>query len=285
MAADLRTRLGRFGVWRAGFQAPPELAAGLERLGYGALWLGSSPDGDLRQVEELLDATSTLMLGTSIVNIWKDEAPLVARSFARVSDRHPGRFVLGVGAGHREATQQYSRPYEALAGYVAVLKDEGVPQESLLLAALGPKVLALSRDEAAGAIPYLVPPEHTRLAREILGPGPLLAPEHKAVLDADAGRGRELGRARVRTPYLGLVNYTSNLRRLGFTEDDVRDPGSDKLVDALVAHGTADAVAAQLGEHLAAGADHVCVQLLTDGDADPLPAFGELAHALGLPRG
>jgi probable F420-dependent oxidoreductase len=284
MAADLRARLGRFGVWRGGYQTTPQLAAGLEQLGYGALWLGGSPDGDLRQAEELLDATGALILGTSIVNIWKDEALLVARSFARVNARHPGRFVLGVGAGHREATQQYSRPYEALAEYVAVLTDEGVPRESLVLAALGPKVLALSRDQTAGAIPYLVPPEHTSRARELLGPEPLLAPEHKVVLDADAGRGREVGRARVRRPYLGLVNYTSNLRRLGFTEDDVRDPGSDRLIDALVAHGTADAVAAQLGAHLAAGADHVCVQLLAEDDADPLPGFGELARALGLTR-
>jgi probable F420-dependent oxidoreductase len=279
---QLRDRLGRFGVWRGAYQMTAELAAGLERCGFGALWLGSSPDGDLAQAEELLDATSTLIIGTSIVNIWKDGPHEVARSFTRVRGRYPGRFVLGVGAGHREATQQYERPYEALARYVETLRADGVPPDELVLAALGPKVLRLARDETAGAIPYLVPPEHTRLAREILGPAPLLAPEHKAVLDADATRARALGRARVRQPYLGLVNYTSNLRRLGWTDADLSDGGSDALIDALVAHGTAGQVAAQLGRHLAAGADHVVVQLLTEPDADPLPGYQELARALKL---
>ncbi len=280
MTAQLRDQLGRFGIWRGAYQVTARLAAAVEEYGYGTLWLGSSPDGDLAQVDELLDATSTLTVGTSIVNMWKDDAREVARSFARVTARHPGRFVLGVGAGHREATQQYGRPYETLAAYVDTLLRDGVPREALVLAALGPKVLRLAGDRAAGAIPYLVPPEHTRLAREILGPGPLLAPEHKAVVDPDAARARALGRARVRTPYLGLVNYTSNLRRLGWTGEDLAGGGSDALIDALVAHGSADQVAAQLSRHADAGADHVAVQLLTEPDADPLPGYEALAHAL-----
>ena len=173
------SRLGRFGIWRSASLVTPELAAGIERLGFGALWLGGSPSGDLVLAEEMLEATTTLTLGTSIVNMWRDQPQDVARSFARVQQRHPGRFLLGVGAGHREQTQRYARPYETLAGYVDVLRAEGVPQSGLVLAALGPKVLGLARDRAAGAIPYLVPPEHTRQARAILGPGPLLAPEHK----------------------------------------------------------------------------------------------------------
>src|SRR5579859_7981128 len=173
--AEFRDRLGRFGVWRPASVVTPELAVAVERLGFGTLWTGSSPDGDLAVPEALLDATGTLMVGTSIVNIWKDDARTVARSYARLDGRHPGRFVLGVGAGHREATQQYERPYEALAAYVETLCAEGVPKASIVLAALGPKVLRLSGDRAAGAIPYLVPPEHTRQARAILGPGPLLA--------------------------------------------------------------------------------------------------------------
>src|SRR5262249_3934647 len=134
----------------------------------------------------------------------------------------------------------------------------------------------------AGAIPYLVPPEHTRQARAILGPAPLLAPEHKAVVDPDPARARALGRARVATPYLGLVNYTSNLRRLGWAPGDLSDGGSDALIDALVAHGTADQVAAQLGRHLEAGADHVVIQLLTEPHADPVPGYRDLARALML---
>jgi probable F420-dependent oxidoreductase len=282
VTADLRDQLGRFGIWRGAHELTAGLAAEIERCGFGALWVGSSPGGDLAQVDELLGATGTLILGTSIVNMWNDDAHKVARSFARVQDRHPGRFVLGVGAGHREATRQYGRPYDTLAAYVDTLLGDGVPRDRLVLAALGPKVLRLARDRTAGALPYLVPPEHTRLAREILGPGPLLAPEHKAVLDPDPERGRALGRSRVQTPYLGLSNYTSNLRRLGWSEADLSGGGSDALIDALVAHGTAAQVAAQLGRHLEAGADHVVIQLITEPDADPVPGYRDLARALKL---
>ena len=274
-------RLGRFGIWRSASQVTPELAAGIERLGFGALWLGSSPAGDLVQAGELLDTTTTLILATSIVNMWQDQPEHVARSFARVQRRHPGRFLLGVGAGHREATQQYARPYEALARYVDVLQAGGVPRDSLVLAALGPKVLGLARDRAVGAIPYLVPPEHTRQARDVLGPGPLLAPEHMVVLDTDPDRARALGRTRVH-PHLGLVNYTSNLRRLGWTDDDLSGSGSDALIDALVAHGSPAEIAAQLTRHLDAGADHVCLHLITAEGTDPLPGYRALAPALGL---
>jgi probable F420-dependent oxidoreductase len=278
-----RAELGRFGIWRSASLVTPDIAAGIERLGFGALWLGGSPDGDLAQVEALLDATATLTLATSIVNMWKDQAELVAESFARVQRSHPGRFLLGVGAGHREATQQYDRPYDTLARYVDVLLAGGVPRDSLVLAALGPRVLRLAGDTTAGAIPYLVPPEHTAQARALLGQGPLLAPEHKVVLNTDPGRARALGRGRVRTPYLGLINYTSNLRRLGWSEDDLAGGGSDALIDALVAHGSPADVAGQLARHLDAGADHVCVQLITEEGADPLPGYRALAPALGLP--
>ena len=282
MTGQARERLGQFGIWRSASGVGTELAKDVEQLGFGALWLGSSPDGDLRQAERLLDATDTLVLATSIVNMWKDPASEVAASFARVAARHPGRFLLGVGAGHREATQQYARPYETLARYVDVLRTVGVPQDGLVLAALGPKVLRLAADRAAGAIPYLVPPEHTRQARAILGPGPLLAPEHKVVLDTDPQRARALGRSRVRNPYLGLVNYTSNLRRLGWADADLAGGGSDALIDALVAHGTPGQVAAQLTRHLDAGADHVCIQLLTPEGTSPLDGYRALAEALGL---
>jgi probable F420-dependent oxidoreductase len=280
--AQLRDQLGRFGIWRSAYQMTAQLAADVERAGFGALWLGGSPDGDLVLVEELLGATSTMMLGTSIVNMWKDGPDEVARSFARVQARFPGRFVLGIGAGHREATQHYQSPYETLAAYVDTLLGDGLPRDALVLAALGPKVLRLAAERTAGAIPYLVPPEHTRQARDILGPEPLLAPEHKVVLDTNTARARALGRARVQNPYLGLVNYTSNLRRLGWAEEALSDGGSDALIDALVAHGSPEQVASQLHRHLDAGADHVVIQLLTQQDADPVPGYRQLAQALKL---
>jgi probable F420-dependent oxidoreductase len=282
MSTQWQERLGRFGVWRGAWQTTPDIAAKLEQLGYGALWLGGSPDGDLAIVDELLDATNGLTLGTSIVNIWKDDPVLVAESFRRIESRNPGRFILGVGAGHPEATQQYASPYAALQTYVDRLLEHDVPAQSLVLAALGPKVLRLAATRTAGAIPYLVPPEHTRLARELLGPGPLLAPEHKVVADTDPERARALGSRRVRNPYLGLVNYTSNLRRLGFTDDDLGGNGSTRLIDALVAHGTGEQIGEQLTAHLDAGADHVCIQLLTEADADPMPGYEAVAAALGL---
>jgi len=285
MASKLRDQLGQFGVWRGAPQVTPELAGDLERLGYGAIWLGGSPAGDLHIVDQLLGATSTLTVGTSIVNMWKDDAATVASSYARIEAAFGGRFILGVGAGHREATPHYASPHDTLARYVDQLIASGVPSERIVIAALGPRVLHLAADRAAGAIPYLVPAEHTRLAREILGPDKLLAPEHKVVLDADPATARALGGKRVRTPYLGLRNYTSNLRRLGFTDADLAGDGSDRLIDALVAHGSPDLVAAQLGAHLNAGADHVCIQLLTAAGADPLAGYTELARALGLQPG
>jgi len=282
MTERVRDHLGRFGVWRSSGQVTPDLAVGLERLGYGTLWLGGSPGGDLAQADQLLDVTTTLTLATGIVNMWKDDAHTVAASFRRVDGRHPGRFLLGVGAGHREATQEYARPYDTLARYVGVLLSDGVPRDGLVLAALGPRVLRLAAERAGGAHPYLVPPEHTRQARAIMGPGPLLAPEQKVVLEADPERARAIGRPRVQNPYLGLVNYTANLRRLGWGEEDLKDGGSDALIDALVAHGSGEQVAARLGEHFEAGADHVCVQLLAEPGADPMAGYGRLAAALGL---
>jgi len=281
MAERVRDHVGRFGIWRSGGQVTAELATGVERLGYGTLWLGGSPGGDLTQVEQLLDATTTLTLATGVVNMWKDDARTVAASFARIEAGHPGRFLLGVGTGHREATQQYARPYETLATYVDVLLGDGVPAQSLVLAALGPKVLRLARDRAGGAHPYLVPPEHTRQARSILGDGPLLAPEQKAVLETDPERARAIGRPRL-SPYFGMVNYTSNLRRLGWSDEDLSGGGSNALTDALVAHGSGDQVAARLDQHFQAGADHVAVQLLTASGADVMDGYRELAQALSL---
>jgi len=280
MSRDVRSRVGRFGVWlRAG--ATPEVAQGLEAAGYSTLWLGGSPAGDLRLPEQLLDATTSLTLATGIVNVWNSDATEVAHSFARLRERHGDRFVLGVGVGHPEATGEYRSPYATLSAYVDVLLGEGVPQDSLVLAALGPRVLQLAGERTAGAHPYLVPPEHTRRARGILGPAPLLAPEQKVVLEADPVRARAVGRPPVARPYLGLSNYTGNLRRLGWSDADLADGGSDALVDALAVHGDAAAIARGVTAHLEAGADHVAVQVL---NPDPLPALRALAGQLQLGR-
>jgi probable F420-dependent oxidoreductase len=280
MSQQARDHLGRFGIWRGERQVTPELAATIEDLGFGALWLGSA-SGDLAAAEEFLAATTTLILATGIVNMWQYEAHDVAASFRRVEERFPGRFLLGVGAGHPEVVQQYAKPYDTLARYVDALLGDGVPAGSLVLAALGPKVLRLAAERTAGAHPYLVTPDYTGQARKILGPGPLLAPEQKVVLGTDPGQARAIGRPRVE-PYLGLANYTANLRRLGWTDADLSGGGSDALIDALAVHGSAAQVAARLGAHLDAGADHVSIQLLTAPGAGPAGGYRELAQAIGL---
>jgi probable F420-dependent oxidoreductase len=271
-----------FGVWRAASDLTPGLAAALEELGYTAVWVGGSPPADLAIVEQLLDATESITVATGIVNIYRAEAWSVAASYHRITDKHPGRFLLGVGVGHPERVgDRYQPPYDALQRYLDELAAAAVPPEDIVLAALGPRVLRLAAERTAGAHPYLTTPEHTARAREILGRGVLLAPEHKVVLTTDPERAREIGRSRVANPYLSLINYTNNLRRLGFSDADLADGGSDRLLDALVAHGDAKSVAARLREHLDAGADHVAVQLLTATAADdPLPGFRELAAAL-----
>jgi probable F420-dependent oxidoreductase len=281
MTQQARDQLGRFGIWRGERQVTPELAATIEDLGFGALWLGSA-HGDLAAAEEFLAATTTLIVATGIVNMWQYQAHDVAASFQRVQERFPGRFLLGVGAGHPEMVQQYAQPYDTLARYVDSLLGDGVPAGSLVLAALGPKVLRLAAERTAGAHPYLVTPDYTRQARTILGPGPLLAPEQKVVLGTDPGQARAIGRPRVEKPYLGLANYTANLRRLGWTDADLSGGGSDALIDALVAYGSAAQVVARLAEHLDAGADHVSIQLLTGPGADPADGYRELAQAIGL---
>jgi probable F420-dependent oxidoreductase len=269
--------LGNLGIWRHAAQLNGEFAAEVEKLGYGAIWIGGSPSGDLRDAERLLDATTTLAVATGIVNIWKDDATTVAASYHRVTAKHPGRFLLGIGAGHREHTREFTRPFTALVRYLDELDAAGVPVDGRVLAALGPKVIRLSRQRSTGAHPYLTTPEHTRLAREILGAGPLLAPEQKVVLDTDPERARATARPFIKTPYLGLINYTSNLLRLGFSEEDIAGDGSDKLIDALALHGDAGTIAGGITAHLEAGANHVNVQVL---DEDPFPAYRALASEL-----
>jgi probable F420-dependent oxidoreductase len=275
-----------FGAFQRSDRATPELAAALEKAAYGALWVGGSPGGDLAAIEQLLDATSELIVATGIVNIWKDDAPGIAAAWHRISARHPGRFLLGIGVGHPEATgARYTKPYQALVDYLDALDAAEVPAQERVLAALGPRVLRLAAERTAGAHPYLTTPEHTRAARETLGPAPLLAPEQKVVLDDDPVRARLLARPAVATPYLSLTNYVSNLRRLGYSDEDLAVPGSDRLVDDLVAHGTLPVIAGRLHQHLEAGANHVAVNLVSAAGSDPSVGYRALAVELGLTPG
>jgi probable F420-dependent oxidoreductase len=278
-AVSLKPDLGRFGVWTAG--APkPEQAVEIEQLGYGAVWVGGSPAADLSFVEPILERTETLQLATGIVNVWASPAEEVARSYHRIEKAFPNRFLLGIGVGHPEHTQEYRRPYDVLVEYLDKLDAAGVATSRRVIAALGPKVLQLAAQRSAGAHPYLTTPEHTAWARNLVGPTVFLAPEHKVVLTSDPDEARQIGRQSIDF-YLGLSNYVNNWKRLGFTDDDVSRPGSDRLIDALVAYGTPEAIARRLGEHLDNGADHVAIQVLGGWDR-LLPTLTALAGPLGL---
>lgn len=273
---SLKEAVGRYGIWSVGLRSEDpkrqgelaEAAAELEQLGFGAVWLGGSSTAD--NAVPLIAATGRLTVGTSIQSIWTHEAAASAASFAELEAAHPGRFVLGLGVSHAKLADQYRRPYASMTGYLDALDAAGVPAGRRALAALGPKMLELSRDRAAGAIPYLVTPEHTAQAREILGEVPLLAPEFKVVLETDPDRARSLARG-VLALYLSLPNYTNSFLRLGFAESDFADGGSDRLVDALFAWGDEDRVRERVHAFHAAGADHVALQVVSEQSPDALP--------------
>jgi probable F420-dependent oxidoreductase len=272
-------QLSKVGVWDhsswPGF-SDPEALAELERLGYGAVWHGVSP-ADLGAAEASLAASTSLVVATGILNVWDDEPSAVAAAHARVAARHPGRFLLGIGAGHRALVgDRYTKPYDKLVSYLDGLDEGGVPVSGRVLAALGPKVLRLARDRTAGAHPYFTTPEHTVRAREIVGPDKLLVPEQKVVLTTDPEEGRGLARTTL-AMYLQLENYTNNWLRLGFTDADLSDGGSDRLVDALVAWGDEETIQARVTAHLDAGADQVALQVLNE---DKLAVLRALAPAL-----
>ncbi|MEV0671134.1 LLM class F420-dependent oxidoreductase [Mycobacterium sp. NPDC050441] len=275
--------LGTFGVFGLYGQWKQLTAAQLrdiEALGYGAIWAGGSPPAELDWVESILESTEKLKVATGIVNIWSSAAGPVAESFHRIEADHPGRFLLGIGAGHPELITEYKKPYAALTEYLDKLDEYGVPKDRRVVAALGPQVLKLSARRSAGAHPYLTTPEHTAQARALVGPDAFLAPEHKVVLTTDVAQARTVGRKALDTYLIG-TNYVNSWKRLGFTDADVAPPGSDALIDALVGYGSTDAIASRLKEHLAAGANHVPVQVLTGPD-NLVPALAELAGPLGL---
>ncbi|MEV4045656.1 LLM class F420-dependent oxidoreductase [Streptomyces sp. NPDC049744] len=275
---SLKESVGRYGVWSGGFRSEDpqgaaertEAVAELEQLGFGALWLGGNTAA--RYAAPLIGATERIVVGTSIQSIWEHKASEAAASFAELEVSHPGRFVLGLGVSHAPMAEGYRRPYSTMVGYLDELDRAGMRSGHRVLAALGPKMLDLSRDRAAGAIPYLVTPEHTAQARERLGEGALLAPEFKVVLDSDPARARATARAYL-AMYLKLPNYTKNFLNLGFTDADVSGGGSDRLIDAVFAWGDEATVRARIDAFHDAGADHVALQLVED-DMGRLPREG-----------
>lgn len=280
--------LGQIGIWSSGLRDEDRGAAGeiseaaaeLEELGYDAIWLGGSPG--VRHAAPLLEATERIVVATGILNTWEYEPADVAEQQAALDGRHPGRFLLGLGASHAVLVKGYRKPYSTMVEFLDRLDAAGSAKESRVLAALGPRMLALSRDRTAGAHPYLITPEHTAKAREILGPDSLLAPEVKVVLETDPDRARAAARGHLAI-YLGMPNYTGNLLRLGFVDEDFRDGGSDRLIDATFAWGDMEAVRARLAAHREAGADQLVVQVVT-GDQVALPRsqWRELADGLEL---
>ncbi len=278
--SDWQRRLGEVGVWRHGDHLDAALVRSIEALGYGTVWIGGSPPSDLRLAEALLDATERLQVATGIVNIWNSDAAELAESYHRIEARHPGRLLLGIGSGHREATPERARPIEAMGRYLDVLDEGGVPVRARVLSALGPRMLALAAERSAGTHPYLTIPPQTAEEREALGPDALVAPEQTVVLDPDPSSARRSGRAFL-TRYLGMENYTRTMLRGGFTPQDVAGEGSDALLDRIVVHGDAPALAAAVRAHLDAGADHVCVQV-QPASGDIVPALRALAAELHL---
>jgi probable F420-dependent oxidoreductase len=239
-----------------------DAAAELDALGYAAVWIGGSPP--VAMAENVLAATERLVVATGILNIWQHEAADVAAQAIAANQKYDGRFLLGLGASHAQLVPSYAKPLSSMREFLAGLDAAGHPKQERVLAALGPKMLELSVRGAAGAHPYLVTPEHTARAREILGSGPLLAPELKAVLTNDVAAGREAAREHVAF-YLQLPNYVNNLRTLGFGDADFDNGPSDRLVEATVAVGDENVIADRLRQHLDAGADHVCIQVIGDG--------------------
>jgi probable F420-dependent oxidoreductase len=272
-------------------------AAELESLGYTALWIPDAGGDVFGALNTLLGSTSTVVVATGILNLWMHTADEVGAGFAALEADHADRTLLGIGVSHSlliEQTHpgQYKKPLQVTRRYLDDLDavSPTVPRDRRVLAAIGPKMLQLARDAAGGAHPYLVTPEHTQVAREVLGEGPLLLPEQHVVLETDAARARAVARESIAT-YLHLpdpATYVNNWRRLGFGEEDFADGGSDRLIDHVVAWGDEATIAARVQEHFDAGADHVCVQAYTGAEQPGFPRaeWRALAPALvGLTPG
>lgn len=295
---EVAERLGPVGVWsfaldRHDIGRARDAAAEVEGLGFPALWIpeGLGSKEVLTHAALLLGGSGKLILATGIASIWARDPVAMANGARTVGDAFPGRFVLGIGVSHRRSVDRrgaarYEQPYARMRQYLEAMDAarypalEAGPAPPRVLAALGPKMLRLAADRAAGAHPYFVPVEHTAFARETLGDEPLLAPEQAVVLRTDPRAARSIAREYM-SHYLKLENYANNLLRLGWAEEDLAGGGSDALVDALVAWGDEDAIRARVRDHLEAGADHVSVQALAEDPAAlPLDDLRALAPAL-----
>jgi probable F420-dependent oxidoreductase len=289
--------LGPIGIWTAQFDYQPaakaqEAAAELEQLGFGAIWFPESVGREsLVNAALLLGATRRIVIATGIANIYARDPVTMAAAQNTLAEAYPARFLLGLGVSHIPLVEQlrghrYGKPVASMRAYLDGM--DRAPYRAAppavrpirVLAALGPKMLRLAAERAGGAHPYFVPPEHTALARKILGSDRLLAVEQAVVLESDSAKAREIARAHT-SRYLTLPNYVNNLRRLGFDEEDLANGGSDRLLDAIVAWGDTTAVIERVRAHQSAGADHVCVQVLPrHPQALPLSEWREVASAL-----
>jgi len=294
--ADHAVDLGRIGIWTFALDAQPaaaaaEMAAEIEALGFGAIWVPEAVGRDpMVNAMLILGATDRIAACTGIASIYARGAMTMVSGWKAISEAYPGRFLLGLGVSHQPAVegmrqQTYGPPLASMREYLDAMDGAlylgaapSVAPERCL-AALGPKMLALAAERTRGAHPYYVPPEHTAIARATLGPGPLLAPEQKVILETDPTTARAIARENI-TGYLSLPNYANNLRRLGFTEEDITQC-SDRLVDAIVVWGDVEAVRARVQAHLDAGADHVCLQVLPYFEGERVRRdWAELAAAL-----
>lgn len=283
--------IGRLGCWTFLDTLSPseavELAQKLEDWGYGALWMPEAVGRDPFALHAFLAAQTTkLVLATGIANIFARDAMSLRALQQTLAELSNGRFVLGLGVSHKPMVadlrgHDYSKPLTTMRrtleamGRALYLGPAPAEEAPIVIGALRPKMLALAAEMAQGAHPYNVTPEHTARAREILGDGPLLCPDQKAILIKDASRARELGRQHLAT-YLGLPNYRKNWLSLGFSEDDLADGGSDRLIDAMFVWGGEEAIAERLRAHYDAGADHVCLQpIRSDGQMGPDTALLE----------
>ncbi|MEZ0366943.1 LLM class F420-dependent oxidoreductase [Mycobacterium sp. pUA109] len=285
------TNLSGVGIWSAQLRygdsaEAAEAAAELEELGYPALWIPDVGGPVFDAVGHLLASTRTATIATGILNLWMHTPQETAEAFAALTATHGDRFFLGIGVSHAPLIDsrqpgRYRKPLQATAAFLDGLDaaPQPVPTESRALAALGPKMLQLAAERTRGAHPYLVTPEHTRRAREVLGAGPLLLPEQTAILTTDRDEARSIGTDWLRS-YLAMPNYANNLRRSGFSPDEIASV-SDRLLDAIIVWGDEEAVKRRVDEHLQAGANHVCVQILTaDPNAFPREQWRRLAPAV-----